>query len=607
MNSLQNAIHKIEVGGGMKFFRIGLAIAALLLFAVGYNWRAFKNMAGQEAMDMAQLGRNIAEGRGFTTQFVRPFSIYLVKAKNEQNAGSAQLGATHDKAVLKENRHPDIANPPVYPVFLAGLMKVLPFTYQIPDKPRPFWSYSGRFWRYQPDFLISLANQVLLVCVAVVVFFVARKLFDNHVAWMAGLLVLGAELLWRFSVSGLPTILLLLIFMLLAWSLLCIEEQGREPTWPIYKVLPLAAGVGLLAGLGALTVYSFIWIIIPVLLFAGFFAGNRRWPVVATILVVFLAVVSPWIIRNVSVSGVPFGTAGYAMFENTGAFPEYKLQRSLTPDLNQPILGAFWAKLMVGIRQIVRELPTLGGTWLTSFFLVGLLIGFRNPAVKRLRYFIIASMVLLGLAQAVGRTQLSEDTQGITTENLLVLFTPLMIIYGSSLFFLLLEQIEFPFRELRYGALGLFGGLACLPLLLAFLPPKTIPVAWPPYFPPAIQTIGGWLKPNEMAMSDVPWAVAWYGQRQAVWHTLDTQNEFFAINDYMKPVNVLLLTHVTMDSKFLSHWIRAGDRSWGSLILESISRGQIPQAFPLRKTQDGWLPDQLVLADWERWRRPAQK
>ena len=49
---------------------------------MGYNWRAFKNMATQEAMDAAQLARNIAQGKGYTTLFIRPFSIYLVKKHN---------------------------------------------------------------------------------------------------------------------------------------------------------------------------------------------------------------------------------------------------------------------------------------------------------------------------------------------------------------------------------------------------------------------------------------------------------------------------------------------------------------------------------------------
>src|SRR3989440_11938815 len=150
MPFLQDFIHRLDAGGGANFFRRTLVVLAILMLIAGYNWRAFRNMSTQEAMDAAQLGRNISEGKGYTTLFIRPLSIYLVKKINQQKPGKG-FGA--DSAQLK-GMHPDLANPPVYPVLLAGLMKVLPFDYQLPVKPKPFWSNKGSFYRYEPDFLI---------------------------------------------------------------------------------------------------------------------------------------------------------------------------------------------------------------------------------------------------------------------------------------------------------------------------------------------------------------------------------------------------------------------------------------------------------------------
>ncbi len=607
MMLLQDLIHRLEEGSGMKWFRIALAVLALVMLTVGYNWRAFRNMNTSEAMDTAQLARNISEGRGYSTWCIRPFSMYLLKRHSEEKNAPQQLGVVSDSAKLKEN-HPDLVNPPVYPLFLAGVMKVLPFRYEIPSKPQPFWSYGGKFWRHQPDFLIGLVNQLLLFGVALMTYLIARRLFDRPVALLSAVLVFGTELLWKFSVSGLSTTLLLLIFMGLTYCLVLLEQQVREPSWPFYKVALLAAAIGLLAGLGALTRYSFAWIILPLLVFVGLFAGQRRFWLLSIVAVVFLGVCTPWVIRNLQVSGTPFGTAGYAIYENTSYFPEYKLQRSLNPDLNKPVLGIFWGKLMNGAREVVTsDLPRLGGTWVTAFFLTGLLIGFRNPAVRRLRYFVAGSLVVLALAQVMGKTQLSAEGNGITGENLLVLLTPLLIIYGVSLFYLLLDQIQFPLLELRYASIGAFGAIACLPMILTFLPPKTIPVSFPPYFPPAIQTLGSWMKPNELTMSDVPWAVAWYGRTPSVFYTLNTQPDFFTINDYMKPINALYLTSVTLDSRFQSQWVKGGDANWGMLILETVVKRQVPTWFPLRKTQDGWMPEHLVLTDRERWSKPQDK
>ena len=63
------------------------------------------------------------------------------------------------------------------------------------------------------------------------------------------------------------------------------------------------------------------------------------------------------------------------------------------------------------------------------------------------------------------------------------------------------------------------------------------PAAFPPYNPPEIQEVSGWMRPDEMMMSDIPWAVAWYGDRQCAWITINSNYEFFQFNDYVKPVS----------------------------------------------------------------------
>jgi uncharacterized membrane protein YuzA (DUF378 family) len=341
------------------------------------------------------------------------------------------------------------------------------------------------------------------------------------------------------------------------------------------------------------------------------FGGRQRVQLTLIALVMFLGALTPWMARNYSISGMPFGTAGFSVMENTMLFPEHRLERSLEPDFSRLYLLPFWFKLMSNLRQIFQtDLPKLGGNWVTAFFLVGLLVAFRNPTVKRLRYFLLGSLAVLMVIQAMGRTQLSEDSLDINSENLLILLFPLALIYGVSLFFLLLDLIELPFPQLRYIIVGIFSLIACLPMIFTFLPPKTFPVVYPPYYPPGIQTIGEWLKESELVMSDVPWAMAWYGQRQSIWLTLrckpdpkdrNLHEDFFAVNDYLKPINALYLTPQTMDARFLSQWIRAGDQSWGSFILESMLKGKVPSDFPLSASQTGWLPEQLVLTDWQRW------
>src|SRR5262249_43768151 len=128
---IQDLIHKLEVGGGTRFLKWMFLAIALVGLVLAYNSRAYRNFSTQEAMDSAQLARNIAEGKGYTTLFVRPFSIYLLTNHNIGELAGTTPERLPDIARLK-TAHPDLANPPVYPLVLAGLMKVLPFRFEIP-------------------------------------------------------------------------------------------------------------------------------------------------------------------------------------------------------------------------------------------------------------------------------------------------------------------------------------------------------------------------------------------------------------------------------------------------------------------------------------------
>src|SRR3954463_5784279 len=115
---LQEFIHKYEVGAGARLVKFVLAGIVLVSIAVIYDSVAFRNLGTAEGMDAAQLAQRIAEGKGFTTGFVRPLSLYLL-AKGRGDP--LQLAQVNDPKILTE--HPDLANAPVYPLLLAGALK----------------------------------------------------------------------------------------------------------------------------------------------------------------------------------------------------------------------------------------------------------------------------------------------------------------------------------------------------------------------------------------------------------------------------------------------------------------------------------------------------
>ena len=599
---IQNLIHKLEVGAGPRFFRIAALVLAVVALAMRYDVHAYRNLATPEGMDAAQLARNLAEGKGYTTLFIRPLSLFLVQQHSEAGAPIALTNANFDFARVK-TAHPDLANPPGYPVLLAGLMKILPFHYAV-DLKGSFWSENGKFGRYQPDFLIAVFNQILFLAAIVLAFVLARKLFDPAVAWLSAILMIGCNLLWRFRVSGLPTMLLLVIFLGLAWCILKIEEAAREPEPRANRLLGLSVAAGLLTGVGALTHYSFGWTIIPVAVFLVLFSGRQKVLHTLAALGVFALVLVPWVVRNFMVSGTPFGTASFAVAEGTILFPQFQLERAVHPDFGHLLwLSPYIYKLVANSHSILtNDLPRLGGSWATLLFWAGLLLGFRGVAIRRLRYFLLLCLGTFFVVQALGQTQLSVESPDVNSENLLVLLAPLVFIYGVSFFFTLLDQMNLPALQLRYPIIAGFAAVSCLPLIFALLPPKTLPVAYPPYYPPEIQQTTGWMTENELMMSDVPWAVAWYGEHQCVWLTLNAQDDFNAISYWMKPVQALYLTPETMDGRFLSDWVRANEYSWGSFIIQAVGQSQIPPGFPLRIAPKGFLPERLYLTDRERWK-----
>jgi 4-amino-4-deoxy-L-arabinose transferase-like glycosyltransferase len=615
MPIIQEAIHKLEVAaGGRKYVKITLAVLAICGFAVLYNFRSFRNMSTAEAMDMAQVARNLSEGKGYSTLFVRPFSMYLLKQHNQP---IPTIGGERLSEVTRiRDQHPDLANPPLYPACLAALMKILPFHYVLPTRPQFFFSNGAQlFWRYQPDFLIALFNQVLFVGVIVLSFFLARKLFDNLTAWLSAAFLFGADILWKFSVSGLSTMLLLLLFIGLIWCLVMIEEEAREPRHGIVASLVLALMVGLLVGLGGLTRYSYGFMLLPVVAFLLMFGGRHRFTMAGITVFVFLLVFTPWVIRNFHVSGTPFGTATYTAYEGTVYFQGQTLQRSFEPEMTRGMLTVLTEKLLTNTRYILQnELPRLGGNWVGAFFLVGLLVNFVQVGTSRVRHFLLICLGLFVIVQALGRTHLSEASPDINTENILILFFPLVLMFGVSFFLLLLNQIYLPLRELRYVVIGLFCLIACFPLVFTLLPPKTAPIVYPPYFPPIIQSTANYVKPGELMMSDIPWATAWYGRVQTLWMPLSLQTTL-DVNDYQKTIQAMYISQNTMDKGLLSFWLAPNEEGWASLILQtpaalnastdplttwpknvnlSVRRGDQSEPFFLHYLHPGW-PQQVIL------------
>jgi 4-amino-4-deoxy-L-arabinose transferase-like glycosyltransferase len=590
---LQEWIHRFEEGVGARYVRWSVAVFGFLLVAVLYDSFCFRNFSNPEAMETAQLARNIAKGEGYVTDYVRPISMYLTSTR------------TANQSPLLKEGHRDISNAPLYPLLLAPLLR---FT------PGPGDLASLRVFNiYGPDLYIALLNQLLLGIGTMLVFRLALDWFNRRVAWLSAILFVLTELYWRFSISGLSTILLIDLVLGLALLLTAFDRGNREGAGTA-RLLLLAAGIGIVTALGMLTRYSTGWLLVPVLIFVITCSTQRRLLFFGIVLVTFVAVGMPWILRTVHASGLPFGTATYAPLQDTFVFSGDTLERSLKPGFDEIPGGRYIMtraavnKAVGGLREIVlTELPRVGGNWMWGLFLATIIIGFQNPAAGRMRWFVIGSLMLMVPVQAVARTHLSWEVPQVNSENLLVIFSPFVLILGVGVFMTLLESWRPPTLGWHYGIVVLFAGLMSLPLLLGFLPPRTLSFA-PPYYPPRIQQVGRYVSERELLMSDIPWAVAWYGERQCVALTMGWRKEYEDVSDFEKTVNGLYVSTRTTDSKFFSTWFSHQNRGWGEFFVHALLRQEIPGRFPLKYSPEGlFMHGELLLMDRDRWSEPEEE
>jgi hypothetical protein len=606
MAMLQEWIHRLEVGSGTKYVRVGLAVLGFGVLVLFYNLLEYRHLSTPEGMDAAQVARQISRGDGFTTHFVRPLSVALVERHQ-----MSQSERTGDFALLRED-HPDLANPPLYPLVLAGAMKLLPFDHDIPGG-RPVR-------RHQPDMLLGFINQALFFVLVWLVFGLARRWFDEPVAWLSAILLAGSELFWRFTLSGLPVLLLSVLFVLLLGCLTSLERGGREGNLSARRLTFLAAWAGALVGLGCLTRYGFGWLILPVVAFLVLFSPSRRLQLAAVALLVFGVLITPWLARNHAVSGTLFGTAGYAVFQGMQDLEGDRVERSLQPVAIDKLKEGAGRKLLANLSTILRnDLPRITGSWISGFFLVGLLLPFVDPGRGRLRLFVVSCLLVLIPVQALGRTPGLELVPEVHGGNLLVVLAPAVIIFGAALFFTLLDRMTLPLFRGRELVCGLFVAVLVAPLGLALLPPRTVEN---PISPGHVQFLSHWMEPGELLMSDVPWAVAWYGDRQCMWLTLRLKDDvaggellrleddlrredFYSINDLRKPVRALYFSERTLNRGFFrGFFLEPGAGTWSGFILDGLVRGgPLPAGFPLRYSLGTVVPQgHFFLADRVRWR-----
>lgn len=569
---VQSTVHALEEGGAAKWIRRGLVALAVLGLSLFYMMHEFRGLATSQAMDQAQIGRNIASGQGWRTDMIRPRAV----------------------GQLQENGKPvaqriwqDTYNAPLPP--LVDALVIFPL--------KSVWKMRPRDIVYPLDKAIAASAICFFLGALVLVYLTARRLFDERLAILATALLLLCDMFWQYSLSGLPQMLMLFLFSATIYALVrAVQAQnagGRVGVW----LAVAGVGFGLLALTHALT----IWIFVAALFYAIFFFRPRGWAAVI-LLLPFVLLYTPWLVRNQIVCGNPGGVAIYAALDGIN-HPEAGHMRRVELDLQDVTFGYFKGKYTANLtQQFGRILEYLGWSMVALMFFPSLLHTFRRRETASVRWLVLAmwggavlGMTVYGL----------KEEQNVSANQLHLLFLPILTCYGLAYLLVQWNRLEIEYRLARIAFITLLFVLSSLPMIFTVLMPTFKPgVRWPPYVPPYISILNDWMKPEEITASDMPWAIAWYADRPAIWlpETVKAFTEFHDYGIFGAPVNGLYLTPISGSQNTLSDILKGEYKDWAAVILRSVDL----QKFPLKwATLLGLENECVFFSDHDRQRLPA--
>ena len=260
--------------------------------------------------------------------------------------------------------------------------------------------------------------------------------------------------------------------------------------------------------------------------------------------------------------------------------PESGWMRHIRLDLEGVGPIAFRDKIVKNLlSQTGHIFEYLGWNIATFMFFAGLLYHFRRPTTGTIRWMVlamwggaVAGMALFGV----------NEEQGFAANQLHLLFVPVMICYGLAFLLVQWNRLEIHLRLARVGFIALVFFLCSFPILFEIpgLKPQEANIRWPPYVPPYIAVLNEWMKPDEITASDMPWAVAWYADRRALF-VPDTVKALTDISDYRilgGPVYGLYMTPISGSENTLGDISKGEYKEWATVISRSVNL----ETFPLK-------------------------
>jgi hypothetical protein len=584
-----------ELDSGMIIRRV-LFLLLLLGLGVYHLFFNFDGLSTARGIDQAQIAREIAKDKQFNTKFLRPLSIYQVNKHRE---------AKEMEKLASPTSFTDVYHAPLNPLLNSVVLGMF----------KGQWEYSldSGTSVYFLDRVIAGVSVILFLLSIFISYLLVSRIFDTKIAGITALVVLLSATMWNYAQSGLPQMLMLFLFSFGLYFLFKAIESQREDM-PPYVWIALAAGF---FGLLALTHWLTMWLFFGLLLFAAFYFQPRG--VMSIILLsIFTVIVAAWGYRNIQVSGDILGSGLYTLQTGLAEGDAAAIFRNYDPEQQGFNTRGLFMKLVVNsLLQIEDLYKHLGSILVAPLFFLSLLHPFKRPEIAHFRWCILSMWIFAVIGMTIYGLPEWKNGEALDANQLHILFTPIMTAYGLAFLTVVWNRIGFETNHpaVTQGHLIIVAVISAIPLILPL--PKNLRdginagkmgrAHWPPYFPPYIAQLNEWTTPQEIILSDIPWAVAWYANRSSVWLPRDF-DQYRQLEDYVESMGRqfagVYLSPVTVDGNLISQVSRGTYADWREVIMHGealdMDRTLLPEDFPFQERMT-FNEASYFYSDRQRW------
>jgi len=545
---------KSSIAGSLIRRVLFIALVTALTFSnLGLQ---FNGLSNPRAIEQAQTGREIARGNGFATKVLYPIAIQKAPAGN---SGLSPLqAASHDTF-----------NSPLNPFILSLTMKMAGISSE-PDPEK--WKISLDNNIYKLDRIVAATSTLFFLIAIGLNYLLASRIFDTRIGSVVVILMILCDLMWQFSLSGLPQMLMLTLFtagLLNAYAATENSNMGRPTTLNAFLA-------SLFFALLPLTHWLATWILIGFIIYSIMFIRPRGLTALLSFFL-FAAFAGTFIAANIKYTGTPTGTSLYTLYDKLAGNQEVVYRSTEIPFIN--LKSLFMNTLATTFEQVDDFIKNTGSIIAVPIFFLALLHPFKKPSISAFRWgiaicwlFVAFGMSLYGL----------DKNNAIHSNQIHILFAPIMSAYGLAYASIIWSKVNLPSempggRNLHFIIIIIFSAgsfiiqtpLGIVDALTAQKENRTRPNL--SYF---INTrLTEKISENDIVVSDQPWSVAWYGDRKCIWlpYKINDLEKFEGMaDDLQTPIKGVLITDYSIKDTVNESYFRY--RDFTSLALDGWAR-----------------------------------